>query len=183
MNENPEEFADSQPNPKQAEPNLDTAGDIDVGDPVVPDSSVTSSSTEISSADDSSSDISKSPDESDIIEGDEVTVAAPPVNYAQHGFRPKDKPPVAVDLEGIAANGGAVGAMVLGIWSILGSLLTYWSMINGVMGLVLGVWGLTSKRPKMAMIGIALCIVGCFLSMMSISEIVSNYWKAAQDQL
>ncbi len=90
-------------------------------------------------------------------------------------------PPVAIELEGIAANGGAVGALVLGIWSILGSLLTYWSLINGILGLALGIWGLRSKRPRMAWIGIVLCLVGASMSLLAVSEMISVYWNAAKD--
>lgn len=89
--------------------------------------------------------------------------------------------PIAADLGGIAANGGAVGAVVLGIWSILGSLLTYWSIINGILGLVLGVWGLTSKRPRTAWIGIFLSLIGTVLSTISVGELITNYWDAAKD--
>ena len=72
-------------------------------------------------------------------------------------------------------------AVVLGVWSILGSLLTYWSIINGILGLALGVWGLTSKRPRTAWIGIVLCLIGTFLSTVSVGELITNYWNAAKD--
>ena len=111
---------------------------------------------------------------------------APPIVYAATRAANLRKPiveppPVATELEGIAANGGAVGALVLGIWSILGSLLTYWSLINGIMGLVLGVWGLTSKRPRTAWLGIFLCLIGTFMSMALVSEMIADFWRAAKD--
>lgn len=92
-----------------------------------------------------------------------------------------NSPPVAEELEGIAANGGAVGALVLGVWSILGSLLTHWSLINGILGLVMGFWGLTSKRPRIAWIGIILCVIGTVMSMATVSDMVANYWNAGED--
>ena len=110
---------------------------------------------------------------------------APPIVYippVASLYRPGiAAPPAAIELEGIAANGGAVGALVLGIWSILGSLLTFWSLINGILGLALGIWGLRSKRPRMAWIGIFLCLVGASMSLLAVSEMISVYWNAAQD--
>lgn len=90
---------------------------------------------------------------------------------------PQFIPPPQVDrnLENIAANGGAVGALVLGIWSLIGSFITNWSMINGVLGLLLGVWGLTSRRKRLAWTGILLCVVSILLSMIQVNEFIQLY--------
>ena len=79
------------------------------------------------------------------------------------------------EVENIAANGGAVGALVLGIWSLIGSFITNWSMINGVLGLLLGVWGLTSRRKRLAWTGILLCVVSILLSMIQVNEFIQLY--------
>lgn len=100
----------------------------------------------------------------------------------RHAVKPGiPTPTVAAELDGIAANGGAVGAVILGIWAILGSLLTYWSMINGILGLALGIWGLRSKRSRMAWIGIILSLIGALMSMVAVSEMISTYWDTAKD--
>jgi hypothetical protein len=114
-------------------------------------------------------------------------VQAPPVIYAVSSPQPARKiipaPPVAAELEGIAANGGAVGAVVLGVWSILGSTLTSWSLINAVLGLAMGLWGLSSKRPRTAWIGIVLSVLGAFLSLAVVSEWVTGFWQTNDNSL
>lgn len=67
-----------------------------------------------------------------------------------------------------AAVGGAVGSCVLGVWSILGSLVTPFSAINGLIGVALGLWGLRSPRYKLSILGIFLAAIGSFLSVLRI---------------
>ena len=74
--------------------------------------------------------------------------------------------------ENLAAIGGAVGSLVLGVWSILGSLLTPYAAINSGLGLILGAWGMTSKKKKLAMLGIVLSIAGFGLSLFEISRFI-----------
>lgn len=90
-------------------------------------------------------------------------------------------PPLAKNLENLSANGGAVGALVLGIWCFLGSFITNWSIINGMLGLLLGAWGLTSRRKKTAWIGIALCTVGILLCLAEFSELINQWWYEVDD--
>lgn len=90
-------------------------------------------------------------------------------------------PPLAKSLQNLSANGGAVGALVLGAWCFIGSFITNWSIINGLLGLILGFWGLTSRRQRIAWIGIALCLVGVFLSLADISAMV-NEWMNPVDE-
>jgi len=73
-------------------------------------------------------------------------------------------------LENIQAKGGAVGAIVLGTLAIAGSFLTGYSAINAVIGFLMGLWGLSSPKPKLALIGLVLCIVGGFLSVLDVSS-------------
>jgi hypothetical protein len=90
-------------------------------------------------------------------------------------------PALAHSFENLAAKGGAVGALVLGIWCFAGSFITNWSIINGLLGLLMGFWGLTSKHKKMAWIGIALCLIGMFLSLVQVSEILNLYLNARDE--
>ena len=85
------------------------------------------------------------------------------------------------NFENLAAKGGAVGALVLGIWCLAGSFITNWSIINGLIGLMMGFWGLTSRNKKMACIGIALCMTGIFLSLVQVSELINVYIDARDE--
>lgn len=90
-------------------------------------------------------------------------------------------PPLAKSLQNLSANGGAVGALVLGLWCFVGSFITNWSIVNGFLGLILGFWGLTSRRQTIAWIGIGLCLIGIFLSLADISALV-NEWMNPIDE-
>ena len=85
-------------------------------------------------------------------------------------------PPLATNLQNLSANGGALGALVLGIWCLLGSFITNWSIINGMLGLLLGTWGLTSRRKRMAWVGIALCTIGILMCLAQFNELVNQWW-------
>jgi len=102
-----------------------------------------------------------------------ASVAVPPI-----GALP---PPLAKSMQNLSANGGAVGSLVLGIWCLIGSFITNWSIINGLLGLLLGVWGLTSRKKKMAWIGIALCVIGSLMAMIQIGEIVGEALNAVDE--
>ncbi len=85
---------------------------------------------------------------------------------------PQNLPPI---LQNISAVGGAVGSLVLGTWAILGSLLTPYSGINGLIGLGLGFWGLSSRKRLLAIIGIVLSLLAVGMSVLQVSEIISVY--------
>jgi hypothetical protein len=90
-------------------------------------------------------------------------------------------PPMAGNLENMSANGGAIGSLVLGLWCVAGSFITNWSIINGVIGLLMGFWGLTSRKKKTAWVGIALCVFGIFLSLIQVSELIGEYMTEAEE--
>jgi len=90
-------------------------------------------------------------------------------------------PALASNFENLAAKGGAVGALVLGIWCLAGSFITNWSIINGLLGLSMGFWGLTSRHKKMAWIGIVLCLAGIMLSLVQVSEFINIYMNARDE--
>jgi len=99
-----------------------------------------------------------------------------PAEFADHAA-----PPTVGTLENMSANGGAIGALVLGLWCLAGSFVTNWSIINGVLGLMLGLWGLSSRKKKTAWLGIALCVIGSLLSLIQVSEIVSGYLTEVEE--
>lgn len=78
--------------------------------------------------------------------------------------------------DSVAANGGAVASITLGIWSILGAFFSSLSIINSLLGVCLGMWGLTSRKKKTAMFGILLCLMGIAACMFSLSYYV---WDVA----
>ncbi len=90
-------------------------------------------------------------------------------------------PPMAGNLENMSAKGGAIGSLVLGGWCVIGSFITNWSIINGVIGILMGFWGLTSRNQKTAWIGISLCLVGVFMSLIQVSELINLYFNAADE--
>ena len=59
----------------------------------------------------------------------------------------------------LAARGGAVASVVLGAWSILGAMITSYSVVNALLGLALGSWGMSSNI-RWAWLGIALSLAG-----------------------
>ena len=76
--------------------------------------------------------------------------------------------PEQIILDNHTAVGGANAATALGIWTLVGALLTQWSFINGLIGLGLGIWGLKSPKARRAGIGIALCLAGIFLCLVNV---------------
>ena len=87
------------------------------------------------------------------------------------------QPPIASELRNLSAIGGAVGAVVLGVWSILCALITPFSAINAFLSLMLGAYGLSSPKRRLAMIGILLGIIGLAMSLSETNEILGNYFK------
>ena len=83
--------------------------------------------------------------------------------------------------DSVAANGGAVASITLGIWSILGSFFSSLSIINSLLGVCLGMWGLTSRKKKSAVFGILLCLLGIAACMFSLSYYVWDVALPVQD--
>jgi len=89
---------------------------------------------------------------------------------------PQDILPPPSLVENLAAKGGAVGAIVLGVLSFVGSFITSYAILNSLMGILLGLWGLRSNHRRMALIGILLCIVSAFFCAVEISAWVQTLW-------
>lgn len=114
-------------------------------------------------------------------------LATAPAAYGaiQNPYQDRDSyspPPLDLgsELKNLSATGGAVGSLVLGIWSIISALITFFAFINAGLAILLGLYGLGSGRKKLAMIGIALGIVGLFMSFMEISEWIGNSISEAE---
>lgn len=71
-----------------------------------------------------------------------------------------------------AAMGGAVGAVVLGGLSIIGAFISLGSLITAVLGLALGIWGLSCERRRVAVLGLTLCGIAIAVSAFSLVAIV-----------
>lgn len=124
--------------------------------------------------------------EAEIVEsGNHLTSTSyPPGNHdaaVDDTYLLNSAPALSGNFENLAAKGGAVGALVLGIWCLAGSFITNWSVINGLLGLMMGFWGLTSRHKKMAWIGIAFCMIGILLCLVQVSEIISVYLNARDE--
>ena len=91
---------------------------------------------------------------------------------------PREMP---VSFQNLAAVGGAVGALLLGIWSIFGATISPYASINAMVGILMGCWGITSLRKKMAIIGIVLCLIGLGLSIWEINGVISNYLMQVEE--
>ncbi len=67
---------------------------------------------------------------------------------------------VSAEIPNVAAIGGAMASVFLGILSIVGALLTPWSLVNAGMGIAFGLWGFASPRKGLAMAGILASLLG-----------------------
>lgn len=90
-------------------------------------------------------------------------------------------PSIPANMDNIAANGGAVGAMVLGSWALVGSFITSWSVVNALLGLMLGLWGLSSRKRRWAVVGMVLCAVSVFFTVIQVSTLVNSLLQARDD--
>lgn len=100
--------------------------------------------------------------------------------FAPH--RPADEEHFDVH-DSIAANGGSIASVVLGVWAIVGSLFTSISMVNSGMGVVLGIWGLSSRKKGLAVLGIVLCTVGALACLMNVAYLFWEVLSAQEEEL
>ena len=82
---------------------------------------------------------------------------------ATQKFQPMVSHQLPPQFQNVAAKGGAVGALVLGCLAVFGAFFTQWSPFNAVVGLMLGLWGLSSNMSRTAIVGIVLCGIGFML--------------------
>ena len=103
-------------------------------------------------------------------EGVEAVEAIPVARYAdsiEAAQEAKKIEPVSHQLppqfQNVAAKGGAVGALVLGCLAVFGAFVTQWSLFNAIIGVLLGMWGLSSNMSRTAVVGMILCVIGFML--------------------
>ncbi|MEL7496023.1 MAG: hypothetical protein AAFN77_00330 [Planctomycetota bacterium] len=90
--------------------------------------------------------------------------AAPRKASAKTTFRASVPPPVPAQFQNMAAKGGAVTALILGFMAIVGAFFSPLSAFNGVLGLVFGIWGLTSNLKVISQVGLLLSLVSIVIS-------------------
>ena len=70
-----------------------------------------------------------------------------------------EQPDIPPQFQNLAAKGGAVAALVLGVMAIIGIFFSQLSLFNATIGLVFGIWGLTSNAQWISQVGIGLCLI------------------------
>lgn len=109
--------------------------------------------------------------EAQLVEGEsEVMVAEladpsePPIDAATYARKPAEPPSVPAQFQNLSAKGGAVASLVLGLMAIIGISFSSLSLLNALLGLTLGLWGLTSNSPWISQIGIGLSLITVVLA-------------------
>ena len=98
----------------------------------------------------------------EIIETETVNQGSP-FQQKSNPFRDnlvRDEPVWMPGYEDFAARGGAVASLLLGIFSVCGSFLSPLAAINSVPGIFLAMWGISSRKKRIAITGMSLCVVG-----------------------
>lgn len=90
-------------------------------------------------------------------------------------------PSINKSLQNLSANGGAIGALVLGVWCLVGSFVTNWSMINGILGIPLAIWGMSSHKKWMSWAGLILCVIGIFLCLIEANQLLNTYFEVKEE--
>mgnify|MGYP001823220394 CR=1 FL=1 len=143
---NDEAKPEDQVNSESPQPNNDETADLDV--PVA----------DVANAPASPADEGESMEEeivADLVEQHEVVevVAEPPKKRWEY----YEAPPIPKQFQNMAADGGAVTALVLGVFALVGAFFSDLSAFNGILGLAFGGWGLTSNKRRTSIIGGLLC--------------------------
>ena len=112
-----------------------------------------------------------------------ASIVTPTVAYDPSVLLPpvkrRENPPPS-QIASLAAKGGAVGAIVLGALSFFGSFITSYAILNSLMGLMLGLWGLNSNHRRMATIGIVICLLSGFFCVVEISSWLQTLWPESE---
>lgn len=110
-----------------------------------------------------------------------TSASAPAVAYSPSILsppKPTSYQPPPSPMANLAAKGGSVGAIVLGVLSFAGSFITSYAILNSFIGVALGLWGLRSNHRRMALIGILLCLISAFFCVLDISEWLQKLWPS-----
>ncbi len=87
----------------------------------------------------------------------------PPRQVPEFGTVPKHKKPALQ--QAYASNGGAIAALVLGVFGLVLAPLRFEGAIVGAVGLTMGIWGLYSQRRGWALAGLILCCLAIAIGM------------------
>ena len=79
-----------------------------------------------------------------------------------------DLPPLADEFRSIAANGGAVTCLILGLIAFVGVWFTPWSAVNGVLAIPFAAWSVRSKMKLAGTIGICLAGIAMLIAFIGI---------------
>ncbi len=113
----------------------------------------------------------------------EVVTAAPVVAYDPMILLPPQPAREILEpspMENLAATGGAVGAIVLGVLAFVGSFISSYAILNSFLGLAMGLWGLRSNHRRMASIGMLLCLISAFFCVVEISSWLQSIWPTEE---
>lgn len=72
-------------------------------------------------------------------------------------------PPIPQQFQNLAANGGAVTALALGGFAMVGAFFSDISAFNALMGLCFGAWGANSNLKRTNAIGLTFCVVALII--------------------
>ena len=72
-------------------------------------------------------------------------------------------PPIPKQFQNLAANGGAVTALALGAFAMIGACFSDISAFNALLGLCFGAWGARSNLKRLNAIGMTFCIVALLI--------------------
>ncbi len=88
----------------------------------------------------------------------------PPRQVPEFGG-PATKPKKNSLQQAYASNGGAIAALILGVFGLILSPLRFEGAIVGLVGLMMGIWGLYSQRRGWALAGLILCCLAIAIGM------------------
>lgn len=87
----------------------------------------------------------------------------PPRQVPEFGTVAKHRKPSLQ--QAYASNGGAIAALVLGVFGLVLAPLRFEGAIVGAVGLTMGIWGLYSQRRGWALAGLILCCLAIAIGM------------------
>lgn len=87
----------------------------------------------------------------------------PPREAPSFAGAAKKKPPSLQSA--YASNGGAIAALVLGVFGLIIAPFRFEGAIVGLLGLIMGLWGLYSQRRGWALLGLILCCLAIAIGM------------------
>ena len=99
----------------------------------------------------------------EVADASEVVDGARYAETASQEIQPLVSHQLPPQFQNVAAKGGAVGALVLGCLAVFGAFVTQWSLFNAIIGVLLGMWGLSSNMSRTAVVGMILCVIGFML--------------------